>query len=239
MPRAVSDLNELVKFALFDHARTMTGSELLYRCGLNSSVVDERCFSAMLYEFNVARTLSSKGKLALRDNLQKLSSLKRSGHSWQELFEITHYKKGEFAIRGSNGAFVSGLTKVLWFAGGHNEPMFDKFTAKAVRAKGSSQTNKAINFYHRLSSDDWGYHDVCSSILETPNLPKYFAVERLIDKLLLFRGIELDNGDHLYSRSSTKSQYFKSISEAGSLMQLAENFTRRIKDSSFAMALLK
>lgn len=167
----------------------------------------------MLRTFGVSRTLSKAGRDALPKKLdliaerykkdpetQKCSvGLKTSPKpdDWKTIFDLTTSPNEDYFIQGSkttNGKyrdFVSGLTKVLWFMGIHEMPMFDTYTCRAVKPTGKNQVEKAISFYNTLMNTSWDYpklHQSISQLTETSK-NKWFFPERFLDKLLLFKGL--------------------------------------------------
>lgn len=192
----------LLAAALLEQHRWEFNCEAIYRKGLSSKPVDEACLSDMLLSFGIARNLSPAGKKALRDGLPEIAILhQEQPDNWQAIFETTGnrmcgrehlYIEGSAARGGAPRFVVSGLTKVLWFAGSHKKPMFDRLTCLAVGARGETQSEKAINFY-KLLEDEWGYGEVFGKLskLKEDSPPSWgFFPERLIDKLLLFKGLK-------------------------------------------------
>lgn len=189
----------LVAAALLEQHRWEFNCEAMYRKGLASEPIDEACLSDMLRSFGIARNLSLAGKKALQDQLPEIANQHRKQpHDWEAIFAMTGnrtcglYIEGSAANGGAPRSFVSGLTKVLWFADSHKMPMFDSLTCASVGAQGKTQSEKAISFY-KLLRDKWGYDEVFERLskLKKDSPPSWgFFPERLIDKLLLFKGLK-------------------------------------------------
>ncbi len=221
------DDQELVEAALFEQHRWECSCEGMYREGLSSKPVDEACFADMLKTFGIARNLSENGNEALRQQLPKIAELHlQNPKDWKKIFDSTVPKAkanaaAHFSIEGSktkgdaSRAFVSGLTKVLWFAGTHDMPMFDSLTCRAVRAKGKTQADKAVHFYEVLEKD-WMYRElfvVLQKLASTATAGWCFFPERFIDKLLLIKG--LPEGDFekrfLMGSAARRESYLNSL----------------------------
>lgn len=197
---------DLVEAALFEQHRWEFNCEKLYRKALTSPQIEVAFLDDMLRTFGIARNLSSDGKVVLREQLQSIAKVyKEAPGEWERIFELTcvaqSKSKNPFYIKGSDSrpnsprCFVSGLTKVLWFADAHKLPMFDTFTSSVVKCSGNTQAQRAANFYRKLE-DVWKYSQVFSALENVKKNQKIswcFFPERLLDKLLLIKGVRKKN----------------------------------------------
>jgi len=245
------DLQELVEAALLEQHRWEFNCEYMYRKGLRSVPIDRACLLDMLRTFGVARNLSRIGTHNLYQKLPKIAECHRlSPHDWKTIFQLTSEKSiktedRDLYIEGSPltnrepRAFVSGLTKVLWFAGSHEMPMFDRFTCNAVRPAGDTQAAKAADYFTKLIKY-WGYQEVYDKInLSKINLELSwcFFPERFLDKILFLKGLDRAGfADHaLMGTQARRDIYLQSLSEVSreELKALCSSISCNIKDTSF------
>ncbi len=217
---------ELVLAALLEQHRWEFNCEALYRKGLGSDTIDEACLDDMLRTFGIARNLSGGGRKVLLDQLPNIAKLhKKTPQDWKSIFQVTADIKGPepFFIQGSqtkqktSRRFVSGLTKVLWFAGAHQMPMFDSLTCNAVKPRGTSTTEKAIGFYQDLHTK-WDYGSAFNRLEAVGKAHMtnwHFAPERFIDKLLLIKGLTKQNFENsfLMGKHDRRINYLELLSE--------------------------
>jgi hypothetical protein len=214
-------IKEQIEAALFEQHRWEFNCEAIYRKGLRSDPVDKACLDDMLKMFGIARTLSKKGKLQLMKSLPRISEThKKAPKDWESIFQVTNdccnhdlYIEGSQTRpkEGRPRVFISGLTKVLWFAGTHRMPMFDTLTCKAVRPSGRTGAEKAANFY-KLLDDVWEYgciFDRLENVRKSSKPSWCFFPERFIDKLLLFKGRKPE--DFLMGSDSRRNSYLSAL----------------------------
>ncbi len=236
----------MVEAALFEQHRWDLGCEAMYRVGLQQNCVDIAILDDMLRTFGVARNLSSLGKGELQKHLPEIASEHREDpNDWARIFALTG-STGRLSIPGSATkggearTFVSGLTKVLWFVGTHQMPMFDSLTSNAVKPSGNSQVEKAIAFYKALR-DSWGFEEVHSKLKEAAasSLTGWrFFPERFIDKLLLIKGLPTSAiaERFLMGNEARRKIYLTSLPESTrkELADLAGAIPNALNDTKFA-----
>jgi hypothetical protein len=202
--------SELVEAALLEQYRWEVGCEAMYRAGIRCDPIDRAVLMDMLKLFGVARTLSKDGKDKLNERLGDIAKcLEKNG--WEKVFRAVGESSNDLYVKGSKNkktgidrAFVSGLTKVLWFRGAHRMPMFDSYTRKTVGARNGNTADAAVEFY-RLLKKEWEYDDAWSTVeaaIKGAQLNWCFFPERFLDKILLLKGL----GDELQSKSVVGTQ---------------------------------
>jgi hypothetical protein len=217
-------LDDAVLTALLEQHRWERSCERIYRSAFQQKEIDEPCFNDMLRTFGVARNLSDKGKVRLRERLPHVIQLCRNHFNdvdvmFKELLRLGNIgsatrKEVSAADEAVSRLFVSGFTKVLWFGGAHSLPMFDSFTHKAIGIGGGNSIAKATLFYERLN-DTWKYAEVHSKLDAVKNILSWdFFAERFIDKILLFHGASLyKNAKPMMASEHAKNAYLCALSE--------------------------
>ncbi len=227
--------------------------EGIYRNGLRAASVDEACLKDMLRTFGVARNLSKDGAINLLKHLPTIAAIHRKEPTnWMGSFNLIGTKGAvgtkDFYIPGSKTkageprAFISGITKVLWFAGSHTAPMFDAYTCDAIRPKGKSQAEKAVNFYAELYGT-WGLLEASmklEKVAKASGMSWSFFPERFIDNVLLIKGFGNKQEKFLMGGADRRTAYLENLCQTtrDELGDLASPLFETLKDTEFYRRLL-
>jgi len=204
---------ELLGLAVAEHHRTHMATEWFHLKNLRASrggnLPDDPGnlrLKNFLVEFGLARGLdSAKGTQSVRSALEQLSKAdgisKLPENQVNAAFcqvETSLVKAGD-EENGARRRFISGATKVTWFAFGHNYPMLDRYTMAALRGVGRlGERPKGGNaelweFKRRLCLIDYcEARNVTKAFLESSRefvAMDWASSERTLDKLLWLVGL--------------------------------------------------
>ena len=164
MPLNQTNLRRVFAAALKDHLLTFNGFESAFRDEFSLESPNPAILQVVLKEFDINRNLSQSGRSSLLRSMRTLAKALRSS-GWDHVLDLTipataqgqiprYFIEGSFTNKAKSKLRtpVSAITKVLWFAGGHDLPMFDKWTRAAVKARGASLREECSAFYKTLST---------------------------------------------------------------------------------------
>ena len=241
-------LDDCIFAALVNHCLTTLNSEARYLRSLRNKAPDEDILKEMLVEFRVWRTLGAEGKSRIVGNLPKISkNLQRdlSGQlsalaSWENAFQETAnwgHSLNDDTQR--HKSFASGLTKALWFSGGHKAPMFDVFTCRALRIGSKERRLQVKEFYQK--HEEYQFEELRKKIqhrLSSHCVGWEPFAERLIDKALLIRGVEATkNSTTPFHDVKTLESYRDTLGKSLGFSGLAKDIVRDIGQSKYAEVL--
>ena len=237
-------LEDCIFGALTNHFLTTLYSEARYVESLRNKAPNEKVLREMLLEFRVWRTLGETGKSRIlpelldvsRELQHNLSGSLAAKDSWAVAFERTSLW-GQ-PMNGSNRykSFASGLTKALWFSGGHRSPLFDIFTCRALRIAQHDRASQAKAFYQ--IHEDHEFEELRKQLqLHLDSSCKGWEpiAERLIDKALLIRGVEATkySATRFHNRSTLKG-YRDTFGAGLGFSTLARELVQLIRKSKYA-----
>ncbi|SHI97654.1 hypothetical protein SAMN05444000_10487 [Shimia gijangensis] len=238
------ELEHMMLCALAEHHRTYRCSEWRYiRAFKEKKPVQKQLLDSLLREFSVARTINSKTKENVRENCHSWAEkipTNCNEPGWKQVLERAKKQGVQFRKKTKSGSqsetfFVSGMTKVMWFATQYQWPMFDTYTARALGIpQGKPALERARLFYKSLEVREYSKtHQAIQS--KCNSIGEWAKAERVMDKFLMYQGSKNLASNSVSQTISDSKDYLALLpkEEANTLVRTAQEISNQEEVKQF------